>query len=176
MWTSSTFWEGLCYGHLLIWEHKEINPRLQSLLTQQQTKKARSPQVRCNGRTISNNKKLATSYPSWLRAFMFTVKLRSVRAKKNVTPFLVQLLNEEGARSPSFSAPFLTFHLHVLRFAELLLAGFLLRVAMVHVGSCCCCGRDAVLTASSVALDLVRDRLGRDPGSSLLARCGKVHR
>lgn len=65
----------------------------------------------------------------------------------------------------------LTFHLHVLWFAELLLAGFLLlllRMVVVHVGSCCC---DAVLSAISVTLDLVRGRLGGEPGSGLLVRC-----
>ncbi len=76
--------------------------------------------------------------------------------------------------------PLLTFHLHVLRFAELLLAGFLLllllRVVMVvvHVGCCCCC--DAGLPAISVTLDLVQGRLGGEPGSGLLLRCGRMRR
>lgn len=74
-----------------------------------------------------------------------------------------------------------TFHLHILRFAELLFAGFLLllllRVMMVvvHVGSCCC-GYDAVFPAISITLDLVQGRLGREPGSGLLVRCGRMRR
>lgn len=95
----------------------------------------------------------------------------------------MQPLNpEKSVRSP-FVGPLLTFHLHVLWFTELLLAGFLLllllRVVMVvvHVGSCCCCGGgDAGLPAISVTLDLVQGRLGREPGSGLLVRCGRMRR
>lgn len=76
----------------------------------------------------------------------------------------------------------LTFHLHVLRLAELLLAGFLLllllRVVMVvvHVGSCCCCGGgyDVVLPAVFVTLDLVQGRFAGEPSSGLLVRCARM--
>lgn len=76
--------------------------------------------------------------------------------------------------------PLLTFHLHVLWLTELLLTGFLLllllRVVVVHVGSGCG-GRDAVLPAFDVALDLVQARLdGGEPGSGLLLRCGEMRR
>lgn len=99
----------------------------------------------------------------------------------------MQPLNpEKSVRSP-LVGPLLTFHLHVLWFTELLLAGFLLlllllRVVMVvvHVGSCwCCCGGggdDAGLPAISVTLDLVQGRLGREPDSGLLVRCGRMRR
>lgn len=84
-----------------------------------------------------------------------------------------------NVRSPVLG-PLLTFHLHVLWFAELLLAGFLLLllrvvVVVVHVGSCCC-GYDAVLPIIFVTLDLVQGRLGGEPGSGLLVRCGRMWR
>lgn len=72
----------------------------------------------------------------------------------------------------------LTFHLHVLRLAELLLAGFLLlRVVVVHVG-CGGDGGDALFPACfRVALDLVQARLdGGAPGSGLRVRCVEVRR
>lgn len=72
---------------------------------------------------------------------------------------------------------FLTFHLHVLWLTELLLAGFLLllRVVVIHVGSCRC-GRDAVHLAISFILDLVQVRFGCEPGSGLLVRRGGMRR
>lgn len=84
----------------------------------------------------------------------------------------------------SLLPPSLTFHLHVLRLAELLLAGFLLLllllllrvVVMVHVGSCCCCGGGGDDAGLSVTLDLVQRRLGGEPGSGLLVRCGGMRR
>lgn len=82
--------------------------------------------------------------------------------------YVKHIAKERGEKS---QFTLLTFHLHVLWFAELLLAGFLLLlcVVVVHVGSCC---RDAVLSAISITLDLVRSRLGGEPGSGLLVRCG----
>lgn len=78
------------------------------------------------------------------------------------------------------TGPLLTFHLHVLWFAELLLAGFLLllSVVVVHVGSCCCCGggRNALFPVISVPLDLVLTWLGWEPSFGLLVRCGRMQR
>lgn len=88
---------------------------------------------------------------------MFTVKPSTARTNK--TQCISRALG--GGRFPG---PLLTFHLHVLRLAQLLLASFLLllllRVVMVvvHAGSCCCCGSDAGLPAISVTLDLVQGR------------------
>ena len=64
----------------------------------------------------------------------------------------------------------LTFHFHILGFAKLLLAGFLLLllsvVMMVHVGNCC----DVMMPVIFVPLDLVRSRFRGEPGSELLRR------
>lgn len=70
--------------------------------------------------------------------------------------------------------PFLTFHLHILGFTKLLLAGFLLllSVVVVHVGSCC----DEVLPGIFVPLDLVQGRIRGEPGSGLLVGCWRMRR
>lgn len=111
---------------------------------------------------------------------MFTVWCNSATTHACGCDAAVQVKQKHCKKCQSFTEPLLAFHFHVLRFTELLLAGFLLlllRVVMVvvHVGSCYC-GCDAVLPACFAAVDLVQGRFGGEPGSGLLVRCGRMRR
>ena len=89
---------------------------------------------------------------------------------------MIRTINSLEA-SPNTLWPCLTFHLHILGFAKLLLAGFLLLllsvVVVVHIGHWCC---DEVLPIC-VPLDLVRGRFSGEPGFGLLwAGCRMMQR